>query len=181
MIKEDKPREPKPKRFEEPRTVVRTDNTREVPTGLINLIKFNKNLFRHFLAVLDGKTPAPPIGKLDSGKTFEFANRETCQKLVSAVPDKLRREALVGLMGHSGCSFCVEVIKMYPREYKAIFPHFMIHKPFGDNLILPFSYKPKRYNCPMLIHLPLEARRKMPRTAKTTLLDVSGSKKGMYL
>ena len=67
---------------------------------------------------------------------------------------------MVALMGHSGCPFCVEVIKMYPREYKAIFPHFMIHKPFDDNLILPFSYKPKRHQCPMLIHLPLEARRK---------------------
>ena len=141
--------------------MVRRDKPRDDSFGRIDIIKFNKAIFQHFIAVLGGKTPTAVIRTLDNGKTFAYAHQETCQKLVTAIPDKLKREALVALMGYTGCPLCVEIIKMYPREYKAIFPHFMLHHLEDTRSPnKPFEWRAKRHECPMLVHLPLECRRK---------------------
>ena len=124
---------------------------------MINIVGYNTTIFKHFVSLLKGDIPTSVEGTLENGETIEHAHRQTCQELESTVPNKKKREALVTLMGKTGCPLCVIIIKENPNLYKAVFPHFIMHSKFQKN----FNYrhvptKARVYNCPMLNHLPIQ-------------------------
>ena len=122
----------------------------------INILNYNTVLSKHFVSLVKGNIPASVKGLFEDGETFEHAHQQTCQELESTVPDKKKREALVTLMGKNGCPLCVIIIKENPNLYKAVFPHFIMHKENFNYMLAPA--KPRVAYCPMLNHLPKEIR-----------------------
>ena len=161
LIREDKQKEPrsaivetgkpKHKKFEEHKSEARRhkqdgnyirDKQNEPETNrnglvMINIVNHNTTIFKHLISLLKGDTPTSVNGTLENGETFEHAHKQTCQELESTIPNKMKREALVTLMGKTGCPLWVIIIKEKPHLYKAVFPHFIMHSQHQDN----FTYR----------------------------------------
>ena len=139
----------------------RTDGqqTNQKPLVVIDLNLYNKSLMMYFHKLCLGQSPKMPqdLKDLHTGQIIPWVSPWMDKSLVNIIPDQMRRNQLLTLLGPAGCTMCNTVFREHGSG-KLLFPHIIFNQSnpkLSGNQAEPNSWPSW---CPMMYSCNLKAR-----------------------